>query len=61
MAEFFAGVSRLIDTLLDRLGIHGAPGLDSVYWILGAVLFLVFCVSAQSAVRMAFSRSSPRR
>jgi hypothetical protein len=61
MAEFFAGVSQLIDTLLDRVGIHGAPGLDAVYCVLGLVVFLVFCISAQSAIRMAFSRCSSRR
>lgn len=61
MAEFFARASHSIDTLIDQMGIHGAQGLDAVYCILGLVVFLVFCLSAQSAIRMAFSRCSSRR
>jgi hypothetical protein len=61
MADLFADVGRSLDTLLARLGIRGVQGSDAAFYILGLLVFLMFCAGVHSAIRVAFLRCSPRR
>jgi len=61
MDKFLASASQWLDTIFNRLGIHAFRGLEGVYCVLGLIMFVVFCVNAYSAIRVAFSRGYSRR
>jgi len=61
MDNLLAAASHLLATLLARLGIGSIPTSDAVFYLLGMLVFLMFCAGVRSAIRGAVLRCSPRR
>ncbi|MGO9227971.1 MAG: hypothetical protein ACLQKA_02000 [Bryobacteraceae bacterium] len=61
MAEYVALLNHLLDGVLDQLGLHEIGGLQASIGVVGATVFLGFCVAVHSATRIAFMRCSVRK
>lgn len=61
MADFVAALGHSLGILLGYLRVHGASGLEAVFYVLGATIFLVLCGAVHSIARTAFLRCSVRK